>query len=206
MILFGTRGVKSTIKLGSFNCPQCEESRSYRHQKVTNFLTLFFIPLIPLGSAGEYVECSDCKSTFVPQVLINNPDKDGVLAIYEKAIRHSMILIMLAGGAIKEKKKEKVLQIINKFGSHDLSMSGLESNIHLVKEKSEDITTYLKKVGPLLNEHGKGIIIKCALAVASLEGKIEDTELHLISKMERSMKMSSSQVKGIINERLVSKI
>jgi uncharacterized tellurite resistance protein B-like protein len=200
MIIFGTRGVKSTVKSGNFNCPQCQENRFYRHRKVRNFFTLYFIPLIPLGSAGEYVECSDCKGTFIPRVLINNPDKDEFLAIYEKAIRHAMVLIMLADGVIDDKEKEQVLKIINKFGSNDLTMPDLESYIKLVKEKNEDITTYLKKVGPALNEHGKETVIRCALAVAAADGKIDDTELYLISKMGKSMQMSPSHLKGIMSE------
>jgi len=205
MIIFGTRGVKSTIKLGSFNCPQCEESRSYRHRKVTRFFILFFIPLIPLGSAGDYIECSDCKGTFGPRVLINNPDKDEFLAIYEKTIRHAMVLIMLADGVIDEKEKEQVLTFINKFGTNDWSIPDLESYINVVKEKNEGIITYLKNVGPSLNEHGKERIIKCILTSAAADGKIDDTKLNLISKMGRSMKMSPPHLKGILSEMLEPK-
>jgi len=205
MIIFGTRGVKSTFKSGNFNCPQCQENRFYRYRKVTKFFTLYFIPLIPLGNAGEYVECSDCKGTFIPRVLINNPDKDEFLAIYEKAIRHSIVLIMLADGVIDDKKKVNVLAIINKFGTNDLSMPDLESYINVVKENNEGVTTYLKKVGPALNEHGKETIIKCALAVAAADGKIDDTEMNLISKMGQSMQMSPSHLNGIMSELLEPK-
>jgi len=206
MIIFGTRGVKSTIKTGNFSCPQCQENRFYRHRKVTKFFTFCSIPLIPLGIAGEYIECSDCKGTFFPRVLINNPDKDEFLAIYEKAIRHTVVLTMLADGMDDEKEKERVLDIINEFGNNDLSICDLESYINLMKEKNDDVTTYLKTVGPLLNEHGKKAIIKCALAVASADGKIVDTALNLITRMGQSMKMPSSHFKEIINQCLESKM
>lgn len=68
-IIFGTRGVTSTIKEGEFYCPQCACEKHYRHRKVTGFFTLYFIPLIPLGSRGEYVECQSCRNTFVERVL-----------------------------------------------------------------------------------------------------------------------------------------
>ena len=71
MIIFGTTGVKTTIKEGNFHCPQCNTQTKYRHRKVNKFFTLYFIPLIPLGSAGEFVECRCCKGTFVPRVLEN---------------------------------------------------------------------------------------------------------------------------------------
>ncbi|MFK8038184.1 MAG: TerB family tellurite resistance protein [Crocinitomicaceae bacterium] len=201
MIIFGTRGVKSTIKSGDFNCPQCEKSVPYRHRKVTKFFTLYFIPLIPLGSAGEYVECGTCKGTFIPRVLEAGPsNQDDFMAVYEQAIRHSMVLIMLADGVIDNEEKTLVRTIINKFGKNDLSIYELEKYIEQVQNEKEDVTTYLSKVGPSLNEHGKETIIKCALSVAAADGHIDESEIALIGKMGGAMEMSSSHLKGIIAE------
>jgi uncharacterized tellurite resistance protein B-like protein len=69
IIIFGTRGVTSTIKDGRFHCPQCDTEKSYRHRKVTQFFTLYFIPVIPLGAKGTYVECQSCRNTYVERVL-----------------------------------------------------------------------------------------------------------------------------------------
>ena len=201
MIIFGTRGVKSTIKSGNFNCPQCETSRPYRHRKVTRFFTLYFIPLIPLGSAGEYVECGHCKGTFIPRVLeMGNPRNEEFMAIYEKAIRHTMVLIMLADGEIDEREMEIVQKIINKFGHNDITREQLDIYVHKVQRSSEDITTYLKKVGPSLNEHGKEILIKCALSVAAADGHIDDSEIDLITQMAKTMEMSNTHLEGIFNQ------
>jgi uncharacterized tellurite resistance protein B-like protein len=201
MIIFGTRGVKSTIKSGNFNCPQCEQSTPYRHRKVRNFFTLYFIPLIPLNSAGEYVECGQCKGTFIPRVLTsNNSSNEEFMAIYEKAIRHSMVKIMLADGVIDDNEKIIVRQIINKFGKNDLTEKQLDDYIVTVKNDNEDVTTYLKKIGSSLNEHGKEVIIKCAFSVAASDGNVDKSELELIQKMAVSMQMSLSHLKGIISE------
>ncbi len=207
MIIFGTRGVNSTIKSGEFNCPQCETSKPYRHRKVRKFFTLYFIPLIPLGSKGEYVECGSCKGTFIPRVLDNpgNADREEFMAIYEKAIRHSMVMIMLADGVIDEEEKKQVLEIINKFGTNDLTMADLETYIDIVKKENEDVTTYLEKVGPSLNEHGKETIIECAISVAAADGHVDNSEIELINEMGKSMEMSSAHLKGIFSERLPSK-
>ncbi|MBU2997523.1 TerB family tellurite resistance protein [Cellulophaga baltica] len=202
MIIFGTTGIKSTIKSGDFHCPQCEQSKPYRHRKVTKFFTLYFIPLIPLGSAGEYVECGNCKGTYILRVLNNNANSNNeqFMATYEKAIRHSMVLIMLADGVIDNNEKKQVLKIINKFGKNDLTMSHLENYIEQVKKEKEDVTTYLKKVGPSLNDHGKEVIIKCAISVAAADGNIDESELLMINKMAKAMQMSSAHVKGIFTE------
>jgi uncharacterized tellurite resistance protein B-like protein len=202
MIIFGTTGIKSTIKSGDFHCPQCEQSKPYRHRKVTKFFTLYFIPLIPLGSAGEYVECGTCKGTYIPRVLNNtkSANSEEFMATYEKAIRHSMVLIMLADGVIDDNEKTQVLKIINKFGKNDLTMTQLERYIEVVKKEKQDVATYLKKVGPSLNEHGKEVIIKCAISVAAADGNIDKTELQMINDMSKAMQMSASHLKGIFSE------
>jgi uncharacterized tellurite resistance protein B-like protein len=201
MIIFGTRGVKSTIKSGDFICPQCNQTKPYRHRKITRFFTLYFIPVIPLGKAGEYVECGNCKGTFFPRVLdSNSTSKEEFKAIYEKAIKHTMVLIMLADGTIDEKEKIQVFKIINKFSHNQITMNQLDDYIKVVQKENEGVTTYLKKIGNLLNEQGKEIIIKCALSVASADGKIDDSELKLIFEMGRSLEMSSLHIKGIFND------
>lgn len=201
MIIFGTRGVKSTIKSGDFHCPQCQNSRPYRHRKVTKFFTLYFIPLIPLGSAGEYVECGSCKGTFIPRVLENHPEKkEEFMAVYEQAIKHSMVLIMLADGEIDENEMNQVLAIFNKFGNKEIDLAELAEYVKQVEREKEDVTTYLKKVAGYLNEHGKETVIKCGLSVAAADGHIDDSEMTMIIEMGKALDMSALHVKGIISE------
>ena len=202
MIIFGTRGVKSTIKQGAFHCPQCETERNYSLRKVTKFFTLLFVPLIPLGKKGEYVECQKCKGTFIPDVLYYKKDSqtDIFLAEYEKAMKHSMVLIMLADGQIDPNELSTVLRIINKFGHNDLTMDELQDYIRQVERDQEDVSTYLLRVTPSLNEHGKEVIIKSALAVASSDGHIDKSEFKVIQKMARSMDMSKAHFNGILHE------
>ncbi len=202
MIIFGTRGVRSTKATGTFNCPQCEADRGYRHRKVTQFFTLYFIPLIPLGNKGEYVECDHCKGTFITKVINNTAsgDKEAFMAMYEQAIRHVMVKIMLADGVIDNNEKVMVLNIINKYGHNDMSSFQLDDYIKEVQADSSDISTYLKNVGPSLNEHGKELLIKCALDVAYSDGHFDDSERKMILEMGVIMEMSSAHIKGIMAE------
>ena len=201
MIIFGTRGVKFKIDEGRFLCPQCAKERDYKHKKVRRFFTLYFIPLIPLDSLGDYVECTTCKGTFVSRVLDYKPamGENQFQSEYEKAMRHCMIMMMLADGEIDEKEMDMVLKIINKFGHNDITMSELEGLVEVVEHKNEPIQKYLSKITPSLNEHGKEIIIKCAIAVASSDGHVDDSEIALIQEMALTMEMSKYHVKGLLD-------
>ncbi len=199
MIIFGTRGIKSTIKTGSFLCPQCNQTKPFKHRKVTRFFTLYFIPVIPLGKNGEYVECEECRGTFVPRMLdYSNAGKEDLKAVYERAIRHSMVLIMLADGLIDEKEKKQVRIIINRYSSSKLTLNQLDDYIKKVQAEKEDVSTYLREVAGSINEHGKEVIIKCALSVAASDGNIDNAELKLVSKMAKALEMSGAHLKGIL--------
>lgn len=202
MIIFGTRGVKSTLEEGQFLCPQCASNQSYKHKKVTKFFTLYFIPLIPYGSAGEFVECQTCQGTFVPRVLDYNPEQstDTFQSEYEKAMRHSMILMMLADGHIDEEELTMVQVIINKFGHNDITLNELDDLVKEVERRQEPVSKYLSNITPGLNEHGKELIIECGLAVASADGNIDNTEMDMIYEMAKAMEMSQNHVKGIIQD------
>lgn len=206
MIIYGTRGVRSTLSTGNFHCPQCETQNEYRHRKVRKFFTLYFIPIIPLGNLGEYVECRSCKNTFITDVLDQSgEDKKVFMALYQMAIRHSMVLIMLADGVIEESEKAAVLDIINRHGHNDMTMAELEAYIPEVQQEGKDITTYLKEVAPALNEYGKEMIIRSALEVAASDGHMDRSELDEIKVMADALAMDKSHLKKVLTETLAQK-
>lgn len=69
LIIFGSRAVTGSKGTGSFVCPRCGPGAPYDHKRVRRFFTLYFIPLIPLRTVGEYIECGTCRTTYKPEVL-----------------------------------------------------------------------------------------------------------------------------------------
>jgi hypothetical protein len=69
MIIFGTRVRRRVIGEGQFYCPKCSALRAYKHIKASRYFALYFVPLIPMGKLGEYVECQTCGTAYEPGVL-----------------------------------------------------------------------------------------------------------------------------------------
>jgi hypothetical protein len=69
IIIFGTKVRYKTISTGQFYCPQCKTKRDYELRKARNYFALYFIPIIPLGDAGEFVTCLTCGTNFQKDVL-----------------------------------------------------------------------------------------------------------------------------------------
>ena len=69
MIIFGTRVRYKVIGEGQFFCPRCQTRRAYQHKRASRYFALYFVPLIPMGQLGEFVECQTCHAIFEPGVL-----------------------------------------------------------------------------------------------------------------------------------------
>ena len=77
IIIWGSRGLTSTLDKGRFYCPQCEVECNYTLGQVREWFTIYFIPIFPVGSAQRYVECGRCGTGFSEAVLDVRPPTEG---------------------------------------------------------------------------------------------------------------------------------
>jgi len=54
MIIWGRRALTSTVFRGTSYCPECSQQRAYSRRRMRRFFTLYFIPLFPTKTLGEY--------------------------------------------------------------------------------------------------------------------------------------------------------
>lgn len=65
MIIFGISSKQKAKPAGTFHCPVCEAKRTYAELRQTRRFTLFFIPVLPLGSSSTgRIICTTCGSEF----------------------------------------------------------------------------------------------------------------------------------------------
>ncbi|MCA9134606.1 MAG: zinc ribbon domain-containing protein, partial [Planctomycetales bacterium] len=69
MILIGTMNWASTRLRGMFTCPSCGDTEKFRLRASRPFLTLYFVPVLPIGGMEEYVQCGRCKTSFETDIL-----------------------------------------------------------------------------------------------------------------------------------------
>jgi hypothetical protein len=73
MIIWGWRALTKTVARGNFFCPDCVREQAYSRRRVRQFFTLYFIPIFPMKTLGEYIECDVCKNAYKDKVLEYNP-------------------------------------------------------------------------------------------------------------------------------------
>jgi hypothetical protein len=138
MIIFGTRTRFKTLSEGEFFCPHCQTLRRYERKQGRNYFTLYFIPVIPMGDAGEFVECQSCRMMFAPDVVKGQPPKPK----RDLAGMLNSLKADLAGGQPIE------------YVVRDLEVAGLERSVALTMVNSA--------IGD-----GRKVCLSCGLSYAS---------------------------------------
>ena len=202
MIIYGTRGITSTKEKGEFHCPTCDRMRHYSLKHVRNFFTLYFIPVIPLGSLGSYVECTSCCNTYDPEVLDYNPVQNTLdfEAEYYSAIKKVMIHVLLADGKIDSAEIEVVKDIYYQITDKHIDTSTLRDEITHIENTKEDLSLLLIGLQGSLNDVGKEMVIKAALFVALADGDLHEEEQVLLYKIGEGLGLTESHFKGVIYE------
>ena len=71
MIIFGISSKQKSKPAGQFQCPVCQTQRTYAELRQSRRFTLFFIPVLPLGSSSlGRVVCTTCHSEF-PETVVS---------------------------------------------------------------------------------------------------------------------------------------
>lgn len=201
LIIFGTRGVTTTEESGDFYCPSCDAKKKYDKKKVRRFFTLYFIPIIPLDTVGEYVECRSCACTYKPAVLTFDPEEHDkkLEAEFKAAIKRVMVLMMLADKKIEESEIETIQLVFDKIAKTKLSREEVDKEVEAAKADGRPLAKYLEQLVGSLNETGKEAVVKSAFFVATADGHVSEDETRLLAELAAALEMSPTHFKSVID-------
>ncbi|REJ91643.1 MAG: zinc-ribbon domain-containing protein [Planctomycetota bacterium] len=64
-IIFGIDSKTKAKPVGHHHCPACQAERTFTELRRSRWFSLFFIPIIPLGSSSlGRVQCTTCGSEY----------------------------------------------------------------------------------------------------------------------------------------------
>ena len=69
MIVWGSKNREKKLASVPFFCPSCQREGTATHAKLARYFTLYFIPIFPMQTFGEFVRCDSCQATFDPSIL-----------------------------------------------------------------------------------------------------------------------------------------
>jgi uncharacterized tellurite resistance protein B-like protein len=200
MIIWGSKGITGKTGSGDFNCPICAGPQKFEQKRVRRFFTLYFIPLFPTSTLGEYVECGSCQGTFDPEILNYDPSADTqqTEALFMIAVKQMMIAVCLADGVIDDNEVTQIQAIYERLTGANVSEKDLREEIDEISKNGAPLFELIDNLVGQLNDNGKETAMRSAYLIAAADGHVDDEEMALIRKIAERMGMSQSHLTGVI--------
>ena len=157
MIIFGTKGRDSRVGQGQFSCPQCRMQRAYEHKSVKRYFTLYFIPVIPLGSAGEYVQCESCGGTFGTEILTYDAEEERMKTA--SSLRRMAVLFLLDLNRANAQELENLQDIVGDVVNRDIEATDLAQDVRAAQEANADLIKHVKRETDEFTDEGKWLLL-----------------------------------------------
>jgi len=175
MIIWGTTTLKSTAGQGVFHCPTCSTQQGYRVVKASGFFTLYFIPLIPLGERGRYVECNACGGTYAEAILSYDPVREQAEA--EAAALRLLVGYMIINGRTGSQDVFACQRACSEVFDRDIPSDLIKTEIQH-GQAAPSLSDFIKTTGATFHIEGRLVVLKAAKKIAEADGRYttEDRE------------------------------
>jgi len=194
LIIWGLRVVYQTLGKGVFFCRRCGGDRTYRHRAGRRFITLFFIPLIPLTRTGQHVQCLSCKTRYVTEVL-KMPTTVDMQAAVGAGMRALVATILKAGDPQNPLARRRAIDAVRGTGEGDYDEAALEADL------SEPAGPAREKIGALggqLQVEAREWYLAEAIRIAMADGPLTGPERVAAEHLAGALGMTQAHAIGVI--------
>lgn len=200
MIIYGTRGKNVHTGGGEFTCPRCASEQTYKHFEVKNYFTLYFIPLIPMGTAGEYVECEGCAGTFAPEILTYDPEVERQETA--TTLRRLSVLFLLDVNRCTSSTLEAVQEIVGDAVGLDIEREDIATDVKQAQSASPDTKNFFKTQTTEFSDEGKFLLIITLRRILETESPLQEHEKTRLVELGKAIGLRAKHVKEILESDL----
>ena len=204
MILIGTLNIKRTHQRGDFYCPTCAGLQPYRLRSSRPFLTLYFIPTIPIGTAEMFVQCDKCRSTWDVSVLQMDQKQHETAAEDQfrlEAIR-SAVLVVLADGHITETEISALERVVSRLLDRPVSRDEIGEICSIATQNRIEALNYVLTVCRRWNQAQRETALQAMFLAASADGELNPEQLKTLAKMRDVLELTEAEYQDAIGQAL----
>lgn len=200
MIIWGSRGLKKTVSTGRFHCPRCGPNKPYDEIAVNRWFTLYFIPVIPMGSAGRYLECKACAGTFDTSVKTYDPEvaQAEFQAKFDSAVARTALVLLAAGGEVDDAALRHLADLIETHLRRIVESYRLGEILLDVRARKLTAKSVLAPVAGTLSDHGKMLILQ--VLRASVRGEFTSAQRKVFDEAGVSLGFRRKDLETFLNQ------
>jgi zinc-ribbon family len=199
LIIFGLRVYYRTTGRGTFHCQRCGGDRGYRLRSGRNWIHLFFIPLIPLGHAGEFVQCDRCGTRYSADVL-NQPTMAQMQAALPAGMRAAALLMLRAGDPASTAARRRAAEAVAGAGLAGYDDAAIEADLAGDPDYSngEPVAARLGALAAQLAPPAREWFLAEIVRIGLADGALSDAERQAARDIAAGLAMSPAQAVGVI--------
>ena len=194
LIIFGLRVFYRTIAQGTFHCRRCGGDRQYRHRAGRRWFTLFFLPVIPLNTVGEHVQCTTCRTRYVTDVL-SQPTTAQMQAALPAGMRAAASAMLRSGDPASAVSRQRAIEAVIGSGVPNYDEAMLSADL---MQPFEAIRPALNQVGGQLTVQAREWYLAEVIRIALADGPLSETERQAALAIGLDLGMTQAQVIGVI--------
>ncbi len=194
LIIFGLRVFYRTIAQGTFHCRRCGGDRQYRHRAGRRWFTLFFLPVIPLNTVGEHVQCTTCRTRYVTEVL-SQPTTAQMQAALPAGMRAAVSAMLRSGDPASAVSRQRAIEAVIGSGVPNYDEAMLNADL---MQPFETIRPALNQVGGQLTIQAREWYLAEVIRIALADGPLSETERQAALAIGLDLGMTQAQVVGVV--------
>lgn len=204
MILIGTIDLSRTRDIGEFYCPSCRVTQSYRLRTRRPFLTLYFIPVVPIGGAEPFVQCDECRSSWDPNVLEMDRQTHETAQrerFREEALR-ATVLMTTADGTITEREIAAIQQVSTQLLNRPVERDELGALCASARRLGIAPTNFMLAASKHWSQEQRVTVLKAAFLAASADGELSDEQIKMLGQLRKMFDLTEEEYQSAIEEAL----
>jgi hypothetical protein len=194
LVIWGLRVVYRTLGLGVFFCRRCGGDRRYRHRSGRRFITVFFIPLIPLARTGEHVQCLTCKTRYVTEVL-KLPTTIAMQLAVAAGMRALMAAMLRVGDPDNPLARRRAVDAVLGTGERGYDEAALDADLG---QPAETEAAKIAAFGSQLQVEAKEWYLAEAIRIALADGPLTGAERAAVEHLASVLGMTQAHAIGVI--------
>ena len=194
MLIWGLCVIYRTLGRGVFFCRRCGGDREYRHRAGRRYVTIFFIPLIPLMKTGEHVQCLTCRIRYVTEVL-RLPTTVQMQLAHVAGMRAMVAIMLRAGDPASPLARRRALEAVTGAGDRSYDEDALEADLG---EPAETAKPKVSALGAQLQIEAREWCLAEAVRIAMADGPLTGAERVAAEHLAGTLGMTQAQAIGVI--------
>jgi uncharacterized tellurite resistance protein B-like protein len=202
MILIGTVNLSRTHDEGTFLCPACGVSKCYRLKATRAWLTIYFIPTLPVGRHEYCVQCDHCQANWDRSVLEmdqqNHPDAREE-QFCEEAVR-AAVLLVLADNEITENEILTLLRISSHLMKRPVGRDELGQVCSSAQQPRIEAANYVLTVSRHWNQKQRARALQGMFLAATADGALGELQLGILARMQELFDFTDAEYHSAIEQ------